>query len=218
MMTREEILRIAKPILLNTNMVRAILDGRKTVTRRKVEFLKGKNPNWTGYVRDGHMLYNGTNEPCIKPPRYIVNDYLYVRETIRLIDFSYIDGDWSAGVEYRADNSIGTCLHMLPKGAQERIGWRPSVHMPKEAARIFLKVTDVKVERLQDIDGIGCEREGAITINNPYIRHDKDTYDNYGRKFFSALWDSTIPKKDLKKYGWDASPWVWVIEFERVEV
>ena len=70
-----------KPILFNTEMVRAILDGRKSCTRRLVKFLPGENPQWTGYIRDELMLYNGKNEPCIRKAPYQPGDILYVRET-----------------------------------------------------------------------------------------------------------------------------------------
>jgi len=83
--------------------------------------------------------------------------------------------------------------------------------MPKEAARIWLKVTDVSVERLQDIDGKGCVKEG---IEEEPL---KDIGDEFVKGMFHDLWDSIIKKSDLDRYGWDASPWVWVIEFERCE-
>ena len=68
------------PILFNTDMVQAVLDGRKTATRRAVKFLPGQNPSWTGYVKDGLMLYNGRNEPCCRKPPCQLGDILYVRE------------------------------------------------------------------------------------------------------------------------------------------
>lgn len=113
-----------KPILFNTEMVRAILDGRKTVTRRLVKFLSRKNPNWTGYVKDGLMLYNGRNEPCIKKAPYQLGDILYVRESYSELSFGYV---------YKADGENIDHLGNVIK-------WHPSIHMPKEAARIWLKV------------------------------------------------------------------------------
>ena len=94
--------------------------------------------------------------------------------------------------------------------------WHPSIHMPKEAARIFLRVTGVRAERLQDIDGKGAEAEGAVEINNPLIREDKATFDTYGRRMFAALWEGTVGENRHDLYGWAANPWVWVIEFERI--
>ena len=189
------------PILFNTEMVQAILDGRKTVTRRLVKFEGNKNPNWTGYIKDGLVLYNGTNEPCSKPCQYKIGDVLYVRETW----CSRYDGE---KYFYLADK----CTKREEKKLLDygEVKWRPSIHMPKEAARIFLKVKDVRVERLQDITDEGAYREGA---------GDKDVIYQTGARVleFARLWDSTIKKSDIEKYGWSANPWVWVIEFERCE-
>lgn len=109
-------------------------------------------------------------------------------------------------------------------GKADGLKWHPSIHMPKEAARIFLRVTDVRVERLQNITKDGAIAEGAET--DEYL-----DYEEWAtavappgskmitlRDYFSELWDSTVKKSDLDRYGWDANPWVWVIEFERVEV
>lgn len=210
-----------KPILFNTDMVRAILEGRKTVTRRVVKFLPGFNPKWTGYVPDGAVLYGSNNIPAAKAP-YRPGDILYVRETWRLVDFDYIDGKWSANVSYKADCGIGPRLRYLPHGSDERCGWRPSIHMPREAARIFLRVTDVRVERLQEITNEQAQAEGT----EPFMMTaDVDKPDEEKRwqemlpalSMFPALWDRTIKKADRALYGWDANPWCWVIEFERCE-
>lgn len=90
--------------------------------------------------------------------------------------------------------------------------WHPSIHMPKRAARIWLKVTDVRVERLQNITSEEAWKEGArCTCMYPVP-------DCAGNKAeFIKIWDSTIPKKAIPYYGWEANPWVWVIEFERCE-
>lgn len=194
------------PILFNTDMVRAILDGRKTVTRRCVKFLNGKNPNWTGYVKDGLMLYNGTNESCIKPCQYQPGDILYVREAWKLEEFY----DDEALIRFRAGGEIsmdyeceGDTYSKLLKYVDD-IGWIPSLFMPKEAARIWLKVNDVRVERLQEITEEQAEKEGCNDYTSTALG-------------FCYLWNSTIKKSDLDLYGWDANPWVWVIEFERCE-
>lgn len=89
--------------------------------------------------------------------------------------------------------------------------WKPSIHMPKEATRIWLKVTDVRVERLQDITSEQISREG-VEVEYPHVLNGEEK-----RYAFSTLWNSTIKKSDLNRYGWDANPWVWVIEFERCE-
>lgn len=220
-MTREDLLKQAKPILFNTEMVRAILEGRKTVTRRIVKFLDGKNPNWTGYIKDGLTLYNGTNEPCNKKPPFKAGDYLYVRET-------WCKGAIDCGEEADGRDVLyvsqceGEDDYILKAHAlHENIGiedvvWKPSIHMPKEAARIFLKVTDVKVERLQMMNGKDVLKEGVDNgSSNPTMGY---RFDVMQRTAFKDLWNSTIKKADIDKYGWEANPWVWVVEFERVEV
>lgn len=187
-----------KSILFNkqisTEMVRAILDGRKSCTRRLVKFLSGENPRWTGYIKDGLMLYNGKNEPCIRKAPYQPGDILYVRETWKkALNGYYYYEDWQR-------NDIADVTK-----------WKPSTRMPKEAARIWLKVADVRVERLQDIDGKGCVKEGIEEEPLKYVG------DEFVKGMFHDLWDSTVKKSDIDRYGWDANPWVWVIEFEMCE-
>lgn len=210
-----------KPILFNAEMVRAILDGRKTCTRRLVRFLPGENPQWTGYIKDGLMLYNGRNEPCIRNAPYQPGDILYVRET-----FAWCPC-WDCGLDTIPDGCKNPVIYDSKKKEHGCYiyrascedneypcvdTWHPSIHMPKEAARIFLKVTDVRVERLQDITPQGAWKEGArCSCLHPVP-------DCAGNKTaFIEIWNSTIKKSDLDRYGWDASPWVWVIEFERCE-
>lgn len=211
-----------KPILFNkqisTEMVRAILDGRKTCTRRLVKFLPGENSQWTGYIKDGLMLYNGRNEPCIRKVPYQLGDILYVRETwcgLPVNEAGHMRGHTI--YYYKADGEL------RPKGW--RGTWHPSIHMPKEASRIWLKVTDVRVERLQSITVEGAIREGA--------EGEKCHHTNAGafgctdcmntgwieppQVEFMQIWNSTIKKSDIDRYGWDANPYVWVIEFERCE-
>ena len=182
-----------KPILFNADMVRAILEGRKTVTRRVVKFKPGQNPQWTGYIPDGPVLYGSNNIPASKSP-YHPGDILYVRET------------W-------ARSMAGTYLYKATDTPIILDRWHPSIHMPKEAARLFLRVTDVLVERLQDIasgqiDAEGC-KEWAYSAKTGELLPS-------GPSFFRMQWDTTIKPANLPIYGWDANPWVWVIEFERV--
>lgn len=174
-----------KPILFNTDMVRAILDGRKTVTRRVVKFKPGQNPQWTGYIPDGPVLYGSNNIPASKSPYYPGN-ILYVRET------------WARSI-------AGTYLYKATDTPIILDRWRPSIHMPKDAARLFLRVTDARVERLQDIfkDPPGPK--------NQVVREGF----RYGCDFI-ATWQNTMSRKDWPVYGWNANPLVWVIEFERV--
>lgn len=228
-----------KPILFNTEMVRAILDGRKTCTRRLVRFLSGENPQWTGYIRDGLMLYNGKNEPCVRKAPYQPGDVLYIRETWTEECEKYYyradyDSDYLDPCETLSGGYPASCRnHPGCDGCMatsSRIHWRPSIHMPKEAARIWLKVTDVKVERLQEMKPVDVIKEGAY----PDCWDCLNTYEESGSQCcygteeqcsqcdgvmmeWEKLWNSTIKKTDIDRYGWDANPWVWVIEFERCE-
>lgn len=216
-MNRIELLQTAKPILFNTEMVRAILDGRKTCTRRLVKFHNNRNPNWSGYVKEGLILYNGNNQPCNKPSPYKSGDILYVRETWRNPNNVYC---------YRADTAVLEKSYTWEK----QHGWRPSIHMPKEAARLFLRVTDVRVERVQDIITGDYRTPGNINKEGLYkpcidCTHHNGNCKDFIREqtcrlvhSFAALWNSTIRKSGIETYCWAANPWVWVIEFERVEV
>ena len=216
-----------KPILFNTEMVRAILDGRKTCTRRLVRFLPGENPQWTGYIRDGLMLYNGRNEPCIIKAPYQPGDILYVRETWEHFECWNCEGDERGNCPNEPQKSVldKTCGCYMYRATNEIRGdarWHPSIHMPKEAARIWLKVTDVRVERLQEITNDGCVAEGIYPSNcrecNAAFGCDTCIDEGYSEiDEFTEVWNSTIKKSDIDRYGWDASPWVWVIEFERCE-
>lgn len=214
-----------KPILFNTKMVRAILDGRKSCTRRLVRFLPGENPQWTGYIKDGLMLYNGKNEPCIRKAPYQPGDILYVRETWQYL--YELDGNEQVIEDtgkyyYAATDTIPFNTYVDENGVRhDHAPWRPSIHMPKEAARIFLRVTNVRVERLQEMKDEDCEKEGLENFCKKCstLFSECDTCLNDGgiKEDFKELWDSTIKKSDLATYGWDANPWVWVIEFERCE-
>lgn len=196
-----------KPILFNTEMVRAILDGRKACTRR---ILKGAIPfdetaEYWNVLKKGEWSGPICVEYFIKQcSPYNPGDVLYVRETwcgLPVNEAGHFRGH--PIYYYKADGDL------RPEGW--RGAWRPSIHMPKEAARIWLKVTDVRVERLQDIDGKGCLKEGIEEEPLKYVG------DEFVKGMFHDLWDSTIKKSDLDRYGWEANPWVWVIEFERCE-
>lgn len=209
-MTRDELLKTAKPILFNTDMVRAILDGRKTVTRRCVKpksksaygfyVLTNKSDGSFAGVYDYDEDENAFDKPQ-KQPAY-KGDILYVRET------------WG---RYSVCEGVVPDIYYKAVGnAPDKIKWIPSIHMPKEAARIFLRVTDVRVERLQDMRYADCLAEGVRL--NPIHEMDLSGDPLIAREKFAGVWDSTVKKSDLDSYGWAANPWVWVIEFERVEV
>lgn len=188
-----------KPILFNTEMVRAILDGRKSCTRRVVK------PQPT--ARYGAQ--------CIKPP-YQPGDILYVRETWERFECWNCEGGERGNCPKEPQKSVfdKTCGCYMYRATDEIYGdarWHPSIHMPKEAARIWLKVTGVRVERLQEITSEQISREG-VEAEYPHVLNGEEK-----RYAFSTLWNSTIKKSDIDTYGWDANPWVWVIEFERCE-
>ena len=200
-----------KPILFNTEMVRANLDGRKSCTRRLVKGFVPDDAIWgyTAFTPKGYISCRGTfadgyGEKFFKLP-YQTGDILYVRET------------WSKGLEryiYRADYSDTEKFYR--NGKEIEMKWKPSIHMPKEAARIWLNVTDVRVERLQEITEAGAEAEGANFKNGKNVGFE-EKMNRTAIERFAEIWNSTIKKADLDRYGWDASPWVWVIEFEQCE-
>lgn len=198
------------PILFNTEMVRAILEGRKTCTRRVVkpqqfigmlpdkckngapeEFLKEKKLMFKPYcdMTDIELINTAYKAP------YQPGDILYVRETWM---------DYAGLTMYKADCDI----YRLDSLKFASFGWKPSIHMPKEAARIWLKVIDVRVERLKEISGEDLIKEGIDLFQSSYVRAAFDEFKN--------IWNSTIKKSDLDRYGWEANPWVFVIEFERI--
>ncbi len=234
------------PILFNTEMVRAIPDDRKTVTRRLVKFPKyiqeQENGLYTLFT-EGTCYEDQHFEQIVdylKKP-YQPGDILYVRETWRvgawdirnqMIAFDYKDGTCEK-LTYINDRELFVRLVSQSREDARKAGceyngadfvwekgkspcrWHPSIHMPKEAARIWLKVTDVRVERLQEITVNDCVNEGAYWIpKNPEFII-RDSVKHAAIKEFSKLWESTIKKSDLDRYGWAANPWVWVIEFER---
>lgn len=219
-----------KPILFNTEMVQAILDGRKTCTRRVVKtrrkdacgFYVTKRPDgsFTGiyeYDEDERMFENQ-----LIPP-YKPGDILYVRETWERFECWNCDGDERGNCQKEPkksvlDKTFGCYMYRATDEISGDAKWHPSIHMPKEAARIWLKVTNVRAERLQDITEDGAEAEGAID-NRGFIHSPENEYDRIytAREHFIEIWDRTIKKSDLDIYDWDANPWVWVIEFERCE-
>ena len=194
-----------KPILFNTEMVRAILNGRKSCTRR---ILKGGIPfdekaEYWNVLKKGEWSGPICSEYFIKQcSPYKPGDILYVRETWSL----RFDGEKCF---YKADKNTSREEKCLLD--YDDVRWHPSIHMPKEAARIFLRVTNVRVERLQEITSEQICKEG-VEVEEPYALNGEEK-----RYAFSNLWNSTIKKSDLDRYGWDALPWVWVIEFERCE-
>jgi hypothetical protein len=192
-----------RPILFSALMVRAILAGRKTQTRRLVTV------PWRGSQRalpyepyyvdsDGELLFcdeYGDYHPIERahPPYAEVGDRLWVKET-------HARGTMTGGapwVRYRADVESA---HMIASDGS-LIAWRPSIHMPRWASRITLEVTGVRVERLQTIGASDAQAEGV------------DARLDLATQSFSWLWDSI----NGKRAAWASNPWVWVVEFRRVE-
>lgn len=216
-----------KPILFNTEMVKAILEDRKTTTRRIVnprykddefgfQIVKDSQDNFIRLEKtncNGSGMFSDGTERVIKSP-YKVGDVLYVRETWK-VEHTY--GDELADIRFKANNEIEH-LRGLKEETYDKLinfesknGWQPSLFMPKEAARIFLKVTNVKVERLQDITDEGAKAEGS-NVGIGFAEKMRETATDR----FIKIWNSTVNKKDLDKYGWNTNPYVWVIEFERI--
>ena len=229
-----------KQILFNTEMVKAILEDRKTQTRRfpfpaedLKEFRSADYPDgWWYKGRVFRSFYEFIRYPQSPRCKYRIGDILWVRET------------WSTHYDgihdelqfcYKADG-IDLKSECLP-GENNR--WYPSIHMPKEAARIFLQVKNVHLERLQRVtnesslaEGVPddldypispvycprCKGEGLIGshMGHGFIEVDCPSCDTPVKRF-SNLWNSTVQKSDLPIFGWESDPWVWVIEFERCE-
>lgn len=202
-----------KPILFNTEMVRAILDGRKSCTRRinkdandyvvpDMDFFDPEKRTYAvhNYADKEHKIKLSIAErSCPICP----GDILYVRETWHKYTKRVGDGENCHLAEFYGYKASVT----NSEDANEP--WKPSIHMPKDAARIWLKVTDVRVERLQDITSEQISREG-VEVEYPHVLNGEEK-----RYAFSTLWNSTIKKSDIDRYGWDANPYVWVISFER---
>ena len=235
-----------KPILFNTEMVRAILDGRKTCTRRVIKPQPDEKHTYPlGFVTDSTEKKEvgcfgfaaneyGVSIQYVKPPyRYAPGDILYVRETFAWCPcwdcgFDTIPNGCRNPVIYDSKKREHGC-YMYRASCKDNEypcvdTWHPSIHMPKKAARIWLKVTNVRVERLQDITPKGAESEGVGNLFYDDIGYGEKNYGTevdteYGiaKEQFAWLWESTIKKSDLDRYGWNANPWVWVIEFERCE-
>ncbi|WP_031517746.1 hypothetical protein [Desulfofalx alkaliphila] len=189
-----------KPILFNTEMVRAILVGRKMQTRRPID--KDISNRFDIDVDGTAFAYiDQTTGDSYKPQdicMYKIGDILWVRETWCVDDLTPDD------IYYRANYTDKQAKELF-----NDIGlkWRPSIHMPRSAARLFLRVTKVRVERLQDITEEDARAEGCPS-NLPNAK-----------VWFAGLWDKLFANKLFAKrgYGYANNPWVWVIEFEVVQ-
>ena len=220
-----------KPILFNTEMVQAIMEGRKTVTRRLIKPRYKPKEMGIQIVTNAHtgkleriefLDEYGRETRCMAWP-FFWGDIFYVRETWAEMPYGYV---------YKADGEE-------PEGWDSSDRWHPSIHMPKEAARLFLRVTDVRVERLQKLteaqalaEGVPnewpmpavycpyCKGEGLIEMLDSMTLGVTETdcpFCEDAIRRFANLWNSTIRTVDLHQYSFEANPWVWVIEFERCE-
>ena len=215
------------PILFSTEMVRAILDSRKTQTRRVIKFPKhcyqpdldwiqsvhqDGGGNWVAWSRNDPGLSEFTQRAYPNGEGFLCpygkpGDFLWVRETWGAVSRNEDPALLAeCKIEYRADLPAGCTDYPGgwpaedARGYDEAPKWRPSIHMPRWASRITLQITRVRVERVQDIQPDDVEAEGFFR-------------DVLNIERFMALWDSTYAKRGL---GWDANPWVWVITFRKV--
>jgi hypothetical protein len=195
----------SKPILFSTPMVQAILDDRKTQTRRVI---KDKDIiNRFDIDVDGKPIAyidqeTGDSYPPTAIAKYQVGDILWVRETWGKDE----NGEYVYRTNYGTTEDDSFPPSMFK--------WKPSIHMPREAARIFLKVTNVRVERLQEITPKDAWEEGCRIGNFfPWEKHIPELQQQCRDILFKSLWDGLNAKRG---YGWDINPWVWVYEFERV--
>lgn len=204
-----------KPILFNTEMVNATQENRKKFTRRliKPRYRDGDGEISFQIVCNAHtgkfirveIIDEWQSCTRILPPPYQPGDILYVRETWcdPTPDQDGYPILYKADMPMHWDAEFGKEVTLKA----EDFTWRPSIHMPKEYARIFLRVKSVTVERLNDM-----QEEDAIAEGFPDLGVDADS----PLERFSVLWDKTINREDLDKYSWNANPWVWVIEFEKI--
>lgn len=198
-----------RPILMSAPMVRALLNGTKTQTRRVVRWPETFSGSFDHLRQDAVEYFNAGLLPLrLRCPYGAPGDVLWVREAwchtgTGVWTISDARNAYDGQVIYRAD------------GERDGVKWWPSIHMPRWASRITLRITDVRVERLQDIGEADARAEGCPFDHegNQYEPPAADPWQGYGRASFSLLWS-----KINGGASWDANPWVWVVAFERVEV
>jgi hypothetical protein len=188
----------SRPILFSGAMVRALLDGKKTQTRR---VCKPANEAALTHVVECPYAQWGDEDGDVlfKSPYGVFGDQLWVRETFCPIypqDPSYNGGqpiEYDYAATYKHGNRLGDSLGIKKV-------WRPSIHMPRAASRITLEITGVRVERLQDISEADAMAEGIThsTLNDPRVE-------------YRWLWESINGPG-----SWDANPWVWCVSFRRI--
>lgn len=211
------------PVLMSNPMVRAILEGRKTMTRRVIKNGLPIGAKWWKIddCGDGNeLLYRmvdsfNVRTHCKCP--YKIGNQLWLKETWQLAEW-YSDHWEPAALK---DNNCHTTFKKYKADEEiENLKWRPSIFMPRWASRITLEITGVRVERVQDITESEAFKEGAqyhdgLGVGHNGWRHDTEGFVyNNARSSFVALWDSINSKRG---FGWDANPWVFVIEFKVIK-
>lgn len=198
-----------RPILFSAPMVRSILDGRKTQTRRVV---KGLEPGarYHGLDRDGlHLFVKGCAYGKTACPHGVPGDRLWVREA-----WSHTgDGVWTIA-DARRNPCSGRVVYRATDDSLPAGSWWPSIHMPREFSRIALQITDVRVERLNDISQDDALAEGAApSPDHPPCFEIPGTgiLGATPADAFNLLWDNINGPE-----SWDANPWVWAVTFQRV--
>lgn len=219
-----------KSIVLTTEEVKAVLGRRKKMFRVPIKPQPPKELPWLGWINSStDKKYEGkacwSDDSGISPGHYVkcpwqIEDILWVRETWERLSCCSCDGDWRGICCSEPDENEGCYMYRSTHEITGDARWHSSTCMPRAAARIFLKVTNVRVERLREITVEDVIAEGIDTDND--IRNpDPATHEGirnwnyqYAQFQFKELWDSINAKRG---YGWDKSPWVWVVEFERAE-
>ena len=200
-----------KPMIFNAEMVKALIAGDKVVTRRpvKIDYERGMNgPVVRG--RNGEVSVLSFAPTAGLCPFGNVGDLIYVRETFRLFNNS----DECGCSEHCSCPPTGTPIYLATSGSDSESKWTPSIHMPRSISRITLKVTDVRIERVQSITEEQCWKEGVEHIDGQFdiyqlsemARTFEGTFED-AKSSFACLWDSIYN-------NWDQNPYVWVIEFE----
>lgn len=190
----------SRPMIFSSPMVRAILAGQKTQTRRVVKVQPPENTVgcvqvWKGENHWDFWGFNGAEIKRVKCPYGVVGDRLWVRET-------YLPTADEGQFIYNADQ----CADWLQEFAEMDCGgWKSPIFMPRAASRIELEITDIRIERLRSISRGDCMAEGCPFPN-------MQANDPIG--WYADLWESI----NGEKHPWSDNPWVWVVQFERVEV
>ena len=211
-----------RPIIFSSEMVKAILDDRKTQTRRPITWPRifwvantalGVKPYWRfEYAAgSGPFIPNEWVDYC----RYgQPGDRLWVRETWQLeMNSGFYD------IRYKADGYLWDCGSLYQKLKTRKCWiWRPSIHMPRWASRITLEIVDVRVERLGEITTEDMIQEGFSTSG--YVYRDEEDFKDFGYQeyrdaFAYEIWDSLYTKNP--EYQWQANPWCWCISFRRIK-